>query len=164
ECHHDVGRTRQKVRRPQTHLLGLVMPPLHLRDEVATLPPAKLIEPVEQRGQPTPRGCGLADAHQHCNTTNAAWPLLRPRRHRPRCRAADERDELASSHWRPRRPWDHGPGRMTITQWALGARTRKAGWDFVIPVQEVPIPWTNWTLTKTSVRDENGSAIKILRL
>src|SRR5262249_42004770 len=26
-------------------------------------------------------------------------------RERPRRRAADERDELASSHWRPRQPW-----------------------------------------------------------
>ena len=29
--------------------------------------------------------------------------LLRPRRQRPRRRAADDRNEIASSHWRPRR-------------------------------------------------------------
>src|SRR5262245_30230606 len=34
----------------------------------------------------------------------------------PAGRAADERDERASSHGGPRQPWDHGPGRITITQ------------------------------------------------
>jgi hypothetical protein len=35
--------------------------------------------------------------------------LLPARRNRPQRRAADERDELASSHWRPRQPWEHDP-------------------------------------------------------
>src|SRR5262249_26297960 len=53
------------------------------------------------------------------------WRRLRVRAKRPRRSAADERDQLPSSHGRPRRPWDHGPGWMTITQRALGAWTRK---------------------------------------
>jgi hypothetical protein len=38
---------------------------------------------------------------QECTDAPHALGLLRPRRHRPRGRAADERDELASSHGAP---------------------------------------------------------------
>src|SRR5262245_54305937 len=95
ERHHDVGRTCHKVSRPETHLLRLVVPPLHLGDEVATFLPTKLVEPIEQRSKPTPRRGGLTDAHQYCNTTNAACRLLRARGERPCRRAAEQRDELA---------------------------------------------------------------------
>jgi hypothetical protein len=40
-------------------------------------------------------------SHQHADPSHPLG-LLRSRRQRPRRRAADERDELASSHWRPR--------------------------------------------------------------
>src|SRR5262249_6076155 len=48
--------------------------------------------------------------------------LRRPRRERPRGRAAGERTELASSHLRP--PPAVGPwlGRMTITHWSCARR------------------------------------------
>src|SRR5262245_30922560 len=44
--------------------------------------------------------------------------LLRPRRQRPRGRAADQRDELASSHGAPASRGITTPGRTTITQWS----------------------------------------------
>src|SRR5262249_17024105 len=39
----------------------------------------------------------LGEAHQHCDPPHAVG-LLCARRERPRCRAADQRDELASLH------------------------------------------------------------------
>src|SRR5262245_63207030 len=51
--HHHVRRPRHQLGGPDAHLLRLVMPPLHFDDEVAALPPAKLIEPIEERGKPT---------------------------------------------------------------------------------------------------------------
>src|SRR5262249_5261260 len=39
-----------------------------------------------------------ASAAQDCTNTPHALALLRPRRERPRCRTAEQRDELASPH------------------------------------------------------------------
>ena len=49
------------------------------------------------------------DVQEHSNPSHPL-ALLRARRERPRRRAADERDELASSHWRPRQPEITNPG------------------------------------------------------
>src|SRR5262249_62285193 len=52
-CHGDIGRTRYELCRPDSHLLRIVVPPLHLHKEVATLPPPELVEPTHEGGEPT---------------------------------------------------------------------------------------------------------------
>src|SRR5262245_53463134 len=52
-CHGDIGRTRYELCRPDPHLLRIVVPPLQLHKEVATIPPSALVEATHARGEAT---------------------------------------------------------------------------------------------------------------
>src|SRR5262245_27723500 len=73
--------------------------PTYIDSKPGPVLPAKLVEPVQEcRNVALPLPIILGETHQNANP-QAAPRLLRPRRDRPRCRrAAEQRDELASSH------------------------------------------------------------------
>src|SRR5215472_3306415 len=71
--------------------------PAILDDEVATLGPAEFAQPLHKGGDPTALGCGHRYRAQEPDGGQLAR-LLRARRHWPRCRAAEQRDELAPIH------------------------------------------------------------------
>src|SRR5262249_50208596 len=89
-------------------------------------PPAQLLQSLEES-----RVARLRDgivgglAHQHADAPHAL-ALLRPRRNRPCRSAADERDELASSHQLPRQPWDYGSAGHDNTRYHHGGCARGA--------------------------------------
>src|SRR5262249_17938111 len=63
----------------------------------APLAPAKLAQPLYERGDPMPQGRSRAGTEEPDG--RQLRRLLRARRERPRgCRAADQRDELAPRH------------------------------------------------------------------
>src|SRR5262245_8757008 len=94
----DVRCERDQFRRVSTSAVGIASAPAIVDPHVAALGPAQLLQHLQER-----RDAGLAfrivrgvrDEH-----ADAPHPLalLCERRERPRCRAADERDELAPSH------------------------------------------------------------------
>src|SRR2546429_7808521 len=53
-CHCDIGRTGNDFGGPEPHLLRLVVPPLHLHNQVAILSPPQLVEPAQEGGEPAP--------------------------------------------------------------------------------------------------------------
>src|SRR2546429_3574521 len=75
-------------------LLGTATSPAFVVLQVAARLPAQLFEPLIERHQPTFGLRIVRDAHQNANALHSL-KLLRTHRHRPRRRAADERDELA---------------------------------------------------------------------
>src|SRR5262249_51809257 len=77
--------------------LGIATSPAFVDLQIAARLPAQLFEPLIERHQPT-FGLGIVrDAHQNANVLHSL-ELLRARRERPRCRAAEQRDERAPFH------------------------------------------------------------------
>src|SRR5262249_29394890 len=74
--------------------------PAIIDSEVASIRPAELLKALPKYSH---AGADIRIAfrnrHQHADTTNSLR-LLRARRERPRCRAAQKRDELAPLHFR----------------------------------------------------------------
>src|SRR5262249_35265561 len=64
---------------------------------VATLGPAEFAQPLQKSSDPTALGCGHRYRAQEPDGGQLSR-LLRARRYWPRCRAAEERDELAPLH------------------------------------------------------------------
>src|SRR5262249_52125787 len=98
-----IRRTRDEFGGPNAHLLRLIVPPLHLRNQVVTLSPPQLVKPTREGSKPTPRPCRLGSAHQYADAAHTV-ALLRARRKRPRSRPTKKRDELAPHHGKPPLP------------------------------------------------------------
>src|SRR5262249_53098261 len=75
--------------------LGLALGPAVFNGHILTLDEAGLLQALAERAQALCVHVGVIDAHKS-NYWNCG--LLRPRRERPRGRAAEERDELAPFH------------------------------------------------------------------
>src|SRR5262249_5370177 len=75
--------------------------------DIAALRPSEPFEPLpESRKTRFGVRIVLGQGHQHTDPLHALGPL-RARRERPRRRAAEQRDELAPSHWNPSQAEEH---------------------------------------------------------
>src|ERR1700716_1032659 len=85
---HELGRDLGEA------LATPLRPPIFDRHRAA-LNPAELAQPLHKCGGPL-----TLDRRRICAQEPDGWklPLLRARRERPRCRSAEQRDELASPH------------------------------------------------------------------
>src|SRR5262249_33027496 len=79
--------------------LGVARRPAVLEADVVAFLPAELLHRLPERREPRPRfGVALGSGRDDPDPPHP-FGLLRPRRERPRgCRAAEQRDELASFH------------------------------------------------------------------
>src|SRR5262245_3885896 len=97
--HDDVGRERHQFRRTLAKIVRLDAGPVGLDAQVATFTPSQLLQALHQ--------CGVAlldvrivrgpAAREYADAPHPLT-LLCARRQRPRCRAAEQRDELAPPH------------------------------------------------------------------
>src|SRR5262249_29770605 len=93
-----VRHERNQFRRVSANVVGIVRAPTIVDPHVAADGPAKFPEPLQER-----RIAGLcfrlvrSDGGKHADPPHAL-ALLRARRERPRCRAAEQRDEIAAPH------------------------------------------------------------------
>src|SRR5262245_3275353 len=93
ECHRNVGRAREKFRQSRI-LCGWSFHHCTCKVQVLTLPPAQLVKPVQQRGEPAARLSRFRSAHQHDDPANISRPP-------PRCilrGGADKDDEIPAFH------------------------------------------------------------------
>src|SRR5262249_51867318 len=94
----DVRRERGQFRRVLANALGIARSPPGVDAHVTADGPARLLQPLRER-------CDAAlsfrivrgERHEHSDAPHLL-ALLRPRRQRPRRRAAEQRDELAALH------------------------------------------------------------------
>src|SRR5262249_53129254 len=93
----DVGGERNQFRRVFASA-GSVRSPASVDARIAALGPAQLLQRLyERRVASLPFRIVSGQVHEHADATNPIG-LLRARREWPRSRAAEKRDELASSH------------------------------------------------------------------
>src|SRR5262249_26751467 len=72
--------------------------PAHVDAHVTTVRPAQLLEPLPERRNVSLSGrLAFREMDEHSNAADAL-ALLRPRRERPCCCSAEQRDELAPLH------------------------------------------------------------------
>src|SRR5215467_2256058 len=96
----DVRRERDQFRRVSAEEFDIAPAPTILDPHVAADGPTQFLEALQER-----RVASLsfrivrAEVHEHADTPHAL-SLLRPRRERPRCHTAEERDEVAALHLR----------------------------------------------------------------
>src|SRR5262249_14990239 len=87
--------TANEIGHQRRHSVILALGPAILDREVAALDEASFLQAPAEAGDEMREGTGRRRAekphHRHCC-------LLRARRQRPRCRAAEQRDELATLH------------------------------------------------------------------
>ena len=84
--------------REHPHPVNTVAGPTNVHPQVAAIGPTQLRKPLREPGEPTlSHRIVFIARHQHADPPHAV-ALLRPRRERPRRRAADRRDEIPSSH------------------------------------------------------------------
>src|SRR5262249_61738759 len=95
-----------------------------LDSDIAVLGPAERLEFLAKCNDAGPHfGIILVIWMQECDAPHAL-SLLRPRRERPRRRAAEQRDELAPFHLTEMHPIPHGAG---STSQDIGSETRAIG-------------------------------------
>src|SRR5205823_1908924 len=95
-CDDHVNFEPHEFRRDLGRTVVTAFRPAHIDLYVAAFDPAKFAQPRHKGGDPYVGSCRRASAEE--TNSGEARRLLRPRRERPRCRAADERDELAPFH------------------------------------------------------------------
>ncbi len=92
----DVGRERDQFRHAFANALGIARGPAVVDPHVAPIGPAQLLRAPARmpRGGTCPSASSASQVHEHADAPHPL-ALLRPRRERPRRRAAEQRDELA---------------------------------------------------------------------
>src|SRR5262245_28069648 len=79
-------------------LVGIARGPARIDPHVATLDPSELVKSLAECGyEALILRIGFGGCHQDADLAHT-FALLRPRRERPRRRAAEKRDERAPSH------------------------------------------------------------------
>jgi hypothetical protein len=63
ECHRNIRHSRHEFGSPVPHLIGLVIPPLHLGNHAAAFSPPKLVETSLETGKPASGPRRLGGAH-----------------------------------------------------------------------------------------------------
>src|SRR5262249_8131053 len=76
--------------------VGIARAPAEVDAHITANRPAHFLQPLQERRE-TPLSFRIVrgEVHEHADPPDAAR-LLRARRERPRCRAAEQRDEIAS--------------------------------------------------------------------
>ncbi len=93
------GLQRDKFLRESLHRLLVGRRPTKVDPDVATLCPPELLESLPERGEEALSfPITFGKRHQHADASHPISLLLRAPRERPRRRAAEQRDELASFH------------------------------------------------------------------
>ena len=94
----NVRRERDQLRRVAAIAAGIARAPAIVEAHVASVGPAQFLQPLQERSDAGQRFRIVGgEVHEHADPSHRAR-LLRPRRERPRRRAAEQRDELAPSH------------------------------------------------------------------
>src|SRR5262245_57999418 len=93
----DIRRERNQFGRVSANVVGIDSSPANVDPQVAADGPAEFLQLLLERAEPclifrSVRGCG----QEYADAPHPA-ALLPARRERPRCRAAEQRDELAAS-------------------------------------------------------------------
>src|SRR5215468_5331178 len=94
----DVRGERDQFRRIFANPFGITGAPAILQPYIAAVGPTQFLQSLQKCSDPSKRfRIVRGRGHQHTDAPNALG-LLRPRRERPRRRAAEQRDELPSLH------------------------------------------------------------------
>src|SRR5262249_16366547 len=96
----DIWRKRHQFRSVHAEAVGIARAPAGVDAHVAPIGPAQFLHRLQEPGEARlPLRIVHGRVHKHTDTPYAL-ALLRARRERPRGRAADKRDELATLHLR----------------------------------------------------------------
>src|SRR5215468_3033964 len=94
----DVGREREQFRGIFCAPVGVVLGPADVDPHITSNIPAQFLQALVERCKSILTFRVVrSPVHEDTNSPRTFW-LLRPRCERPRCRAAEQRDELAPSH------------------------------------------------------------------
>src|SRR5262249_52542725 len=95
EARDHVRRQPDQLRRINARKRGVASAPASIDAKILAFNPSQLTKSLDEcRVIRLPRRIGRRAIHQHTDAPRAV-SLLRPRRERPRCRAAEQRDEVA---------------------------------------------------------------------
>jgi hypothetical protein len=95
-CQDDVGLQADQLLRERSYPIGVTAVPPKLYPHVAAIGPTQVRKRLRERREAMlPRRIVFVERAEHADVPYAV-ALLRARRDRPRCRAAEERDRLAA--------------------------------------------------------------------
>src|SRR5262249_21380474 len=95
-CHDDVGLQADQLVREPRYPIAVIAEPPKLHPQVATIGPTQVRKHLHERREATLLfGIVFVVRHEHADAPHPL-ALLRLRRERPSCRAAEERDRLAT--------------------------------------------------------------------